>query len=152
MGNAVTVTTSGKTSTSNSDKPGFLRRILNGIAGIFGETKSGPGGKQAGGIPLTTEGAAIDPTKFHADHPDNPVNVDLLLLSAGSINPVELPKDPHDWAAWAKDLTTGFNDLQGDSKSNTDKQGSAGDPTTPPQGKTSNSPSIDPMFLKKRGM
>ena len=69
-------------------------------------------------------------------------------MSAGSLNPVELPKDPHDWAAWAKDLTTGFNDLQGDSKSNTEKQGSAGDPTTP-QGKTSNSPYIDPMFRKK---
>ena len=125
-GNAVTVTTSGKTSTSNSDKPGFLRRILNGISGIFGETKSGPGGKQAGGNPVTTAGEAIDPTNDHADHLGNSINADLLLLSAGSLNPVELPKDPHDWAAWAKDLTTGFNDLQGDSKSNNGTPGSSG--------------------------
>jgi RHS repeat-associated protein len=123
--------------------PSWWKRMWHKFSNLF---KSGES-TQPGGIPLVTESGGASPTTTHAEHPDDPVNVDMLLLVIGSATNSEMPDNPVEWAARWSDIGSGVYNLSKDGKN--DKTSSA--EKVNPASTNSKTPNlgIDPMFLKK---
>ncbi len=87
-------------------KMSSVTKLLRKIGRFFsGLASGGSGGTQRGGIPFVTNGNPASPTKQTAEFPDDPVNIDLLLLTMSRANAGKFQGSSLDFANSLKSVT-----------------------------------------------